>query len=69
MFGWRYSFILFPQEVFMSRILHTLRLGLMACLLVGLLPLPALAGTTDGWYASIKGGITSGPDADDLNIN
>ena len=44
----------------MSRIFYTLRLGLMACLLLGFLPLPALA-TTDGWYTSIKGGITSGP--------
>lgn len=43
MFGWRYSFILFLQEVFMSRILHALRLGLMACLLVGLMLCLALA--------------------------
>ena len=45
----------------MSHILHTLRLGLMACLLLGLLPLPVLA--KEGLsYVSIKGGINGGPD-------
>lgn len=47
----------------MSHITHTLRLGLMVCLVVGLLPLPVLA--TEGWYASVKGGVTSGPDGDE----
>ena len=47
----------------MSRMIHTLRLGLMVCLVVGLLPLPVLA--TEGWYVSIKGGINGGPDANE----
>ncbi len=56
----------------MSRITHTLRLGLMACLLVGLLPLPVLA--KEGLsYVSIKGGINGGPDAhkrvEDLSLS
>jgi len=45
----------------MSHILHTLRLGLMACLLLGLLPLPILAKEGSS-YVSIKGGINGGPD-------
>ena len=56
----------------MSHVLHTLRLGLMACLLLGLLPLPVLA--TEGLsYVSIKGGINGGPDAhervEDLSLS